>query len=174
MRETKLEPVEAFNVLRHTPSLQSAFRDECYITPQQESLDHTPEKKYDHTLGIAFLKKHGIPTTREGLQADSKYYFRSVKDGDVRYNVGQFIVLFSNAIHSSGSITNDNVWVLEVMSEFDFPADKPLLSLAVEDIQLALKDYLDTGIVKLHKAGHRMYDVDFTYEFAERINSVAV
>lgn len=133
MSKTQLEPIEVFNVVKTVPSLMKAFREECYSMPQQESLEYQAdsEKKYDHRLGIAFLKKHGIPTTREDLFEDGKYNYTSVMDGDVRYNVGQFIVLFSETIYSSGDMTRENTWVLEVMDEFYFPADKPLHSLRV-------------------------------------------
>lgn len=171
---TQLEPIEVFNVLKHVPALNAEFRTECYSYPENDSLDFTTsegEKRYNHKLGIAFLKKHGIPTTREALKADGKYTYTSIKDGTKVYNVGQFIVVFSNAIYSSGDITNNNVWVLEVMDEFEFLADLELTSLVDEDIREALKVFLDTGKVKLHQAGHRIYDVEFSYKFAERINS---
>lgn len=173
---TQIEPIEVFNVLKHVPSLTEAFRNECYTYPESESLDFTSsegEKRYNHKLGIAFLKKHGIPTTREGLYDDGKFTYTSIKDGMKVYNVGQFIVVFSNAIYSSGDITNQNVWVLEVMDEFEFLEDLELNSFKREDIREALNVFLSTGKVKLHQAGHRIYDVTFSYQFAERINAEA-
>lgn len=172
---TTLEPVEVFNLVKCVPSLMDDFRKECYTMPEQETLEYKPdsEKKYDNRLGLLFLKKHGIPTTREELKEDSKYYYSSVMDGDLRYNVGQFIVLFSETIYSSGDMTKDNTWVLEVMDEFDFPTDKPLVSMHVESVREALKEHLVKGTVKLHPAGLRMYSNTHEYGFAERLNKEA-
>jgi len=172
----QIEPIDVFNVLKTVPSLFEDFRKECYTLPPQESLDYQSdsEKKYDHKRGIAFLKKHNIPTTHEELTEDSKYTYTSVMNGELRYNVGQMIVLFSETIYSSGDMTSENTWVLEVMDEFNFPANKPLHSYKVESIREALKEYLDSGIIKLHNAGLRMYRPEHTYNFAERINKVIV
>lgn len=174
MSNKQLDPMELFNLLKHTPSLFTSFRKECYRTMPQESLDAPPEVKYDHKLGIAFLTKHGIPTTHEELLEDSKYIYDSVMTGSVRYNVGQLVVVFSEAIQGTGGLTTNNTWIMEVMDEFEFPADMPLVSMKVEDLRLALKEHLDKGIIKLHQAaGIRMYAVEQTYGFAERINKEA-
>lgn len=172
MSKTQLDPIETFNLIRHVPKLMEAFRNECYEMPRQENLDFVPDsaKNYVHSLGLKFLEKYGIPTTREELLKDTQHSFTSVKDGDTRYNVGQFVVLFSNTIYSSGDITNNNVWVLEVLEDFTFPADQVLVSMGVEDIRLALKEHLDSGIVRIHQAGHRIYNSEMNYGFALRIN----
>lgn len=174
MSKTQIEPVELFNLIKHVPSLFEEFRRDCYIVPLTESLESQPDRKYDHKLGIAMLKRHGIPTTKEDLFADGKYIYNSVMNGDVRYNVGQLVVVFSETIYSSGDMTKNNTWILEVMDEFDFPADKPLVSMCVEDIRNGLREHLDKGIIKLHQAaGIRMYDNVHAYGFAERINGEA-
>lgn len=168
---TTIEPIELFNLIKNVPTLMESFRKECYETPLQESLDHAPEKdkKYSHKLALAFLKRHGIPTTREELIEDSNYNYTAVMTGDVRYNVGQMIVLFSETIYSSGDISRGNTWVLEVMDEFEFPG-VPLQSKSVESIRVALKEHLDKGVVRLHPAGIRMYNCTHSYTFADRIN----
>lgn len=174
MTKTTVEPMELFNLIKHVPSLFEEFRRECYTVPLEEALDANPEKKYDHNLGLAFLKKHGIPSTREDLFEDGKYTYSSVMTGSIRYNVGQLVVLFSDTIYSSGDMTTGNTWILEVMDEFEFPGNIPLVSLRVEDIRLALASHIEKGTIKLHQAaGIRMYDNVHTYGYAERINSEA-
>lgn len=171
MSKKQLDPMELFNLIKYVPSLFTAFREECYAAPEQKTLEDIPEKKYDHKLGIAFLEKHGIPTTHEDLYEDGKFFFESVMTGSVRYNVGQMVVIFSEAIQGSAGIGTHNTWIMEVMDEFEFPGNVTLVSLKIEDIRLALKEHLDRGVIKLYPAaGIRMYDVEKTFGFAERIN----
>ena len=66
----------------------------------------------------------------------------------------------------------ENTWIMEVMDDFEFDATKPLVAMHVEDIRIALKEHLDRGIIKLHRAaGIRMYDHEYSYKFADKINN---
>lgn len=176
---TKLSPQGVFAIVGILPkALQEDFRNTTYTEVKQESTDFDPdpEKRYDHSLGLSWLSGKGIPNTTEGLDEQREYVFKTMISGPVNYNVGQFIVLFPEAVYSASDI-EDAILVVEVMDELEFPPEVDLLArhgdsvittetnFSTTALQAALMSYLPQGKVKVHPAGMRMYHMSKQYQF---------
>lgn len=183
---TKIAPAKVFQLVKLLPkALQNEFSKEAYKEVQDNSVDFVPdpELRYDHSLGLSWLTKHGIPNTLEELEAQRQYVFQTMVSGATSYNVGQFIVVFPNIVHGSRDIEG-NTLVVEVMDELEFP-ELPDLVIPFNDeiraatfesadiiaLRYALQAYVAQGKIRIHEAGVRMYANSESYKFQERFES---
>jgi hypothetical protein len=179
---TKIQPQQVFRLVGLLPkSLQVEFNKEAYEDVKQTDDGFVPDvaTKYEHSLGLAWLTKHGIPNTVEELEAQRQYVFQTMVSGSDTYNVGQFIVVFPSIVYSTSDI-RDSVLVLEVMDELEFPPMPDMVIPYNDDIRnatyeteatvalrYALEAYIATGKIKVHEAGFRMYSSVDNYKFQE-------
>jgi hypothetical protein len=182
---TKISPNQVFRLVGLLPRrLQKEFQQEAYqdVVVDTEEFIPDAERKYEHSLGLSWLTKHKIPNTVEELEAQRQYVFNTMISGADRYNVGQFIVLLPSVVHHSREIEN-NLLVVEVMDELDFPAidlktpyteamrqthDHRTESLIA--LRAALQVYAADGKIRVHEAGHRVYSGSDEYQFQERFH----
>lgn len=185
---TKISPASVYELVRALPkSLQEEFRKEAYFDFVPEDVDFVPEpeRRYDHSLGLSWLTSKGIPNTIEELEEQRQYLFQTVIAGPVTYNVGQFIVLFANTVYHPSEVA-DQLLVVEVMSELDFPELPDLTTPYTDEIrnasnnkvdmialQQALSIYAAQGKIRIHEAGVRMYSVAEKYAFEDNFKPEA-
>lgn len=180
---TKISPAQVFQLVKLLPKeLQQQFAAEAYEDVTQDTTEFVPEpeNRYEHSLGLSWLTKHNIPNTIEELEEQRQYVFQTMVSGADRYNVGQFFVVFPNVVYHTTDVT-DNILVVEVMDELEFPPMPDLKVLYNDEIRSAsfkdqnviamrhaLEAYVTQGKIKIHEAGFRMYSSTDQYTFEER------
>lgn len=180
---TKIGPSQVFTLVQLLPKdLQEKFRKETWEEVKHEITEFTPEpeSRYEHSLGLSWLTKHKIPNTVEELEEQRMCVFQTMVSGPDRYNVGQFFVVFPSVVYATRDI-EDNLLVIEVMDELEFPPmpdikvkyNDEIRGATYEDqatvaLRYALQSYAAQGRIKIHEAGFRMYANSDQYTFQER------
>lgn len=182
-KRTKISPSQVYQLVALLPKeLQERFRKEAYedFVPKDVDFVPEPERRYNHSLGLSWLTKNNIPNTVEELEEQRQYVFQTMVSGPDTYNVGQFFVVFPSVIYHTRDI-DDNLLIVEVMDELEFPPMPDLKVLYNDDIRqvphqqqstvalrYALQAYVASGKIKIHEAGYRMYSSTDMYTFQER------
>lgn len=166
---TPISPAEVYEIIRACPSLEQAFRTECFVNKEEHSADFAvdPERVYDHDRGMTFLKRRQLPLTREALAASRQTLFQTLTQGSTRYNVGEYIVIFPEPVSSARDFENEGIWVAEVLAELEFPSEEDLVAQD-QTIESALSGLVESGHIRLRKAGHRMYGSYQKFDFQDK------
>lgn len=183
-QRTKIGPSQVFRLVQLLPKeLQQSFAKEAWVDVKQDSTEFVPEpeRKYDHPLGLEWLSKNKIPNTVEELEEQRQYVFQTMVNGPETYNVGQFFVVFPSVVYNTKDV-HDNLLIVEVMDELEFPS-MPDLKVPYNDdiraatdwqeqatvaLRAALNSYVVSGKIRIHTSGFRMYSSTDMYQFQER------
>ncbi|AEH03716.1 hypothetical protein AVT69_gp291 [Pseudomonas phage PhiPA3] len=168
--ETPLSPAQVYDIARAIPLVAQRIKTECMddVTPEEKDFNADVERKYNHDKGLKLLESMGIPSTVEGVAEKTDWYFQAELIGPVRYKKGEYIVLYPQVGYSPQDVTQGTL-IAEVLTDIEFPSDVDLKSSFGENLEYALRPYVDAGQLRLIKpTGARMYTSYSKWSFEDK------